>query len=300
MRSPIQSNPLATETHQTIPLRDGRLLGYEEYGDPWGQPIIYCHGFPGSRIEARLTEHVAHEVGARVVAIDRPGYGFSTFKAGRTLADWPNDVVEAADALGWKHFAILGISGGGPYALACAQSIPERLTKVSIVCGLGPMHTPGSEQGMGFLARQNIHLARSVPPIARFLYEKVTAGWIHRYPALVLSMLTAVAPEADRKVLSRQNIRDMFLDSTREAFRQGGQGPAWDLTLLTSPWDINPAHISLTVQLWHGEMDGTVPVAMGRHHAKLIPHCQATFLPTDGHFSLPVNQMESILTSLLS
>src|SRR5688572_28104051 len=121
----------------TLTLSDGRKVGIAEFGAPAGRPVVYCHGFPASRLEARLAHEAAKEVGARLIALDRPGYGLSDFQPGRRIGDWPRDVVEAADALGVQRFAMLGVSGGAPYALACAALLPERITALGVVCGLG-------------------------------------------------------------------------------------------------------------------------------------------------------------------
>jgi pimeloyl-ACP methyl ester carboxylesterase len=105
---------------RTLRLGDGRRLGYAERGDPGGRPLLYFHGWPGARVEARLADEPAKAAGVRLVALDRPGMGFSDFQRGRTFVDWSADVVEVADALQLDRFAVLGISGGGPYAAACA------------------------------------------------------------------------------------------------------------------------------------------------------------------------------------
>ncbi len=87
---------------------DGRQLGYAQYGQPDGAPIVYFHGHPGSRLEARLAHEAAAGSGFRVIALDRPGYGLSDFQPGRAIADWPADVAEAADALGIGRFSVAG------------------------------------------------------------------------------------------------------------------------------------------------------------------------------------------------
>ena len=127
------------KTDGRIRLADGRRLGYAEYGDPEGKPLFYCHGFPASRLEAALLDPSARKAGVRVVAADRPGCGLSDFQPDRRIGDWPGDVVELAGALGIDRFAVVGVSGGGPYALACARKIPQRLTAAAVVCGLGPV-----------------------------------------------------------------------------------------------------------------------------------------------------------------
>src|SRR4051794_20731127 len=127
-----------SEDLRQLRLSDGRRLAYCEYGSPAGKPVLYFHGWPGSRLEAKLADPVAKKFNAKIIAIDRPGFGMSDFKPNRTLLDWPLDVCELADALGLDRFAVVGVSGGGPYALACARRIPERLTSVAVICGVGP------------------------------------------------------------------------------------------------------------------------------------------------------------------
>ena len=134
---------------QHIILKDGRKLGYAEYGATEGRPILYFHGFPGSRLDLPLcvTNDIATDLNVRIIAIDRPGIGLSDFKRKRTFLDWPDDVVELADERSLDRFSVLGMSGGGPYAVVCAYMIPERLTSVGIVSGMGPANAPGIKQG---------------------------------------------------------------------------------------------------------------------------------------------------------
>jgi pimeloyl-ACP methyl ester carboxylesterase len=107
-------------TNNVFRLRDGRALGYAEYGDPGGTPVFFFHGSPGSRLQRHPDASIASELGTRIITIDRPGYGLSDFQPERTLLDWPADVAQLADALHIERFAAIGLSGGGPYLLACA------------------------------------------------------------------------------------------------------------------------------------------------------------------------------------
>jgi pimeloyl-ACP methyl ester carboxylesterase len=136
-------------TNKQIKLKDGRMLGYDEYGAPDGKPVIFIHGFPGSRLDWPLfdPDDSAVELNARIIAVDRPGMGLSDFKPGREILDWPDDVTELADMLQMDKFAVLAVSGGGPYGNACAFKIPERLTETAIVCGMGPSEAPGAKEG---------------------------------------------------------------------------------------------------------------------------------------------------------
>src|SRR5262245_17176122 len=130
-------------TEQRITLNDGRTLGFAEYGDPTGEPMLEFHGWPSCRFEAWIYDESGKNVGTRIIAIDRPGFGISTYKKGYRIADWPSDVLELADALGLDRFAVAGISSGSPYALACARFIPERLNACVLVSGLSPLKVNG-------------------------------------------------------------------------------------------------------------------------------------------------------------
>ena len=125
-----------TRQNQQIKLPAGRALGYAEYGAPEGIPVFYFHGFPSSRLDWQLVndDAVLLDLNVRVIAPDRPGYGLSDYKSGRKMVDWPADVLELANALQIDRFAVLGISGGGPYAASCAAGIDDRLIKTGIVC----------------------------------------------------------------------------------------------------------------------------------------------------------------------
>jgi pimeloyl-ACP methyl ester carboxylesterase len=281
-----------------LQLDDGRHLDYKEFGDPDGQPVIYCHGCPGSSFDASITHVAAQKIGARIIAPNRPGYGQSDFLSGRRIGDWPKDVSDLAKILGLKKYAILGVSAGGPYALACAEQLTS-LTSVGVVSGLGPMDNFQSTKGMTFSARLTSFLAHHIPALTQFFYEKLFTPLFLHYPNIPLAMLSGTAPAADRVVLQYPIMQEMLLKSLRETFRQGGRGPTLDLMLFTHSWGINLKKIPVKVLLWHGEDDGTVPVEMAQNNAREIPDCRATFLPKEGHFSLPVNHMEEILTGLL-
>ena len=135
------SNP----TEQRVTLKDGRTLGFAEYGDPKGEPLLEFHGCPSCRFEARSYDEAGKKLGVRVISIDRPGFGISTFVKGYRTVDWPADVIEFADALGLNRFSVAGISSGSPYALACARFIPERLHGCSVVSGLPPLTVKGEK-----------------------------------------------------------------------------------------------------------------------------------------------------------
>jgi len=283
---------------ETLRLEDGRLLGYAVYGDPEGWPIFYFHGFPGSRLEAQLGDRVAARMGIRLIALDRPGFGLSDFKPRRTIFEWPDDVVKIADALGINRFATIGVSGGGPYAAACALKIPQRLTAVAIVCGLGPLDTPNGTDRMIRTNHLIFFLGRRLPWLAKISLWRI-AYQVRRNPEGTLRRMIVALPDPDKAVLARPEVKTAMKDNVVEAFRGGSRGAACELLLYTRPWGFLLQDIATRVNLWHGEQDVSVPPTMGQYQARTIPNCRAIFYPGEGHFSLVINHMEEVLSGLL-
>jgi pimeloyl-ACP methyl ester carboxylesterase len=284
---------------RTFRLADGRRLGHRVYGDPDGQPVFYFHGFPGSRIEARLADRIAARRHIRLIALDRPGFGLSEFKPHRTILQWPDDVIQLADSLRIERFAAVGVSGGGPYAAACALKIPQRLSAVSIVCGLGPLGTPSGTDGMVWRNYLTFVVGRRLPWLASIFFSRM-ARRVRRNPEGMLGGIIGALPDPDKAVFANPEVRAALKDNVVEAFRAGSRGAACELLLLTRPWGFALKDISVPVKLWHGEADVSVPPSMGRYQARTIPNCRAVFHPGEGHFSLVINHMEEILSDLLA
>jgi pimeloyl-ACP methyl ester carboxylesterase len=271
---------------RTLQLPDGRRLGYAIYGDPCGRPVFYFHGWPSSRLEARLHAAIALQKGVRLIALDRPGFGLSDFQPHRTLLHWPWDVFALAAALSIPRFAVIGVSGGGPYALACAYCIPERLTSVALLGSLGPLDEPHATAGMMPQNRQLFSLARQAPWLLRVLLEWRTRQ-MRRDFARFIPRATQDMSAADHTIFAahpkmRSQMREAFI----EAYRSGARGASWEARVFTQPWGFRLADIFQEILLWQGEDDRNVPVAMGHALAAMLPHCQATLYPGEGHISL--------------
>ncbi len=234
-------------------------------------------------------------LGVRLIAPDRPGYGLSDLQPERRIKDWVKDVTELADHLDLKRFGVLGISGGGPFALACAATIPERVSQLVLVCALGPVDTPEATQGMVALNRWLLSLARNAPWLAEKIATTCLRLLWRKGEQVIPEQIEARLPEADRRVLAKTELREALIASAREALRQGPSGAATDGLLYARTWGFNLHEIRVPVHLWHGEQDVVVPPAMGRFLARTLPQCQAHFSANDGHFSLPYGRMEEIL-----
>ena len=273
--------------NQQITLPDGRKLGYDEYGPINGRPLFYFHGTPSSRIEFNMVrdDPLLESLNLRVLAADRPGLGRSSFQPGRRFMDWPSDITYLADQLGLDRFAILGYSGGGPYAAVCAFSIPERITKAGIVSGTGPFTEPALVEGIPQANRNFLDLSHQKPRLSRAMI-RMMGFMAHLAPGKTTANVMATLPEADRAVMSLPEVQRTFLAMLQEALRQGPHGPQHDTRLMITAWDFKPQDIQIPVHLWHGEEDRNAPIAMGRYMANAIPNSQARFYPGEGHISL--------------
>jgi pimeloyl-ACP methyl ester carboxylesterase len=281
-----------------VRLPDGRAIGYAEYGAPDGQACFYFHGHPGSRLEAKFAESAAAAAGVRLIALDRPGYGRSDFVEGRTILDWPDDVAQVADAQGIAQFLVVGGSGGGPYALACAYAMPDRVVRVGVISGVGPHNVKGIAEGMRWQNRVGFRWGARWPALARMLMRSMERG-IHERPERTVDALVNAMSPADAAVARRPEVRGLLGDIVAEAFRQGSAGAAWDVVLLGRPWGFSLREIRPTVYLWQGEADVLVPPGMGRYQAEQIPDCRARFLPGEGHL-LVIDHIDEVIGALRS
>jgi pimeloyl-ACP methyl ester carboxylesterase len=276
-----------------VGLPDGRMLGYAEYGDPCGRPLVFLHGFPGSRLAGGVLDEAARAAGVRVLAPERPGLGLSSPQPRRTLLDTAEDVRALADALGIVRFCVLGESGGGPYALACAHALPDRLERVGVVCGLGPVGGPGATSGIAFKERVGYAIAARAPSLAARALVPV-AVCARRWPRRFLRITRWQLGEADRSALDGP-LGDLVAADFAEAFRQGSRGAAQDLGLLFRLWPFDPGAIRTPVVFFHGARDRTVSVAVTRELAAAVPGSRQRIHDLDGHFSLLANNAAEIL-----
>ncbi len=279
-----------------IKLQDNRTLAYAEYGDPRGQPVFLFHGLPGSRL-FHPCDGITKKMGVRLITIDRPGYGLSTFQPHRRFLDWPADIAQLADQLGISKFAVAGHSGGGPYAAACAYALPKRVTAAALICSAGPIESPEALQNMDGLNRMGFRVGRYIPwPLWRILIWAFYRDGFDK-PERIMEREADTRPRADAELWKVDTIREVCYASTREAFRPGTLGHAWEARLLTRPWGIRLEGIRLPVHLWHGTADRTTPIGMARYLAGKIPNCQIHLCENEAHL-LIFPHWEEILATI--
>jgi pimeloyl-ACP methyl ester carboxylesterase len=281
---------------RSLRLSDGRTLGYAEYGDASGRPLLFFHGSPGSRLSAALLDDAARRSSVRVIAPERPGFGRSDPKPRRTLLDWSDDVAALADALGLARFAVAGISGGGPYVAACAHRIPARLSGAAILSGIGPVDLPGATDGMLVFNRVSLWLARNLRPLSDALFG-VSMRALRRNPERAFARAMVGLPEPDRALLRDPALRSVMLADLAEAVARGSRGVGDEFVLFSRPWGFRLEEIRTRVHLWHGELDRNCPITMGRAVARAIPDCVAKFVPDAGHLFM-VRRVDEVLKAL--
>ncbi len=279
-----------------IQMSDGRRLAYAEYGEASGDPVFAFHGLPGSRLSWGMLPDGSLPPAARIIAPDRPGYGGSDPSPGRTLLDWANDVEALADSLHIGKFAVLGISGGGPGALACAWKMPRRLTTVGIVSSPAPTDTPGVFEGMSGTNRFFLKLAWYLPRLSN-ANTRFLAAFIRRNPRRYIDTMKYKIHEADRAVLDRPEIQQMLVKDFAEAVRGGAAGMVDDMAANHAlPWGFPVEEIGSEVLLWSCELDRSVPPAMGESLSRALPSCQANFVPGAGHLWILLHLREVLDT----
>jgi len=279
----------------------GRRLAWNEYGDPAGFPVMYYHGWPSSRLQARLAHHLALERGLRIVAMDRPGMGRSTFEPGRTLDSWPELMERFADALGIGKFGQLGVSGGGPYVLACAARIPERLTGSAVLGGAVPLaelrHGP---RGLHPLYRLLIP-CRKLPFwvfSALFQVASIASRWQPGLPPLSW-LLRSVAEEDRRLLLDFPDVWAVITKSFQEGVCDGGgRGVMTDAEIYLQRLTIDLSSVHHPIRYWHGGEDRNIPLEMVREFTGKIAAAELIVDQEMGHFSLVLRRAPAALDYL--
>lgn len=282
-----------------IRLADGRTLGYSRFGVKTAMPVLLFHGTPGSRYFAFPSGTPLDDARLQLILPERPGYGLSDARRGYSLLDWVDDVSQLADALNLDRFHLLGLSGGGPYALACAHQLPERILSLNLVASVAPLSFFRLRKAMALRNKLAYYSARFFPPSIRlnFLFNRYTL--FHR-PAWYLKSLYRQLSAWDEVLLQDPDKQGLFLQHMREAYRHGVEGAVSDIQLFMRPWGFTLADINCPVRLWQGQLDPLVPPAMGHYLAAQLPHCQSEFIADVGHLLFIDDRcFNSVLSAIL-
>jgi pimeloyl-ACP methyl ester carboxylesterase len=278
-----------------LKLRDGREMAWRWWGEPGGKPVLRIQGTPSSRLQRNPDESALSDNGARYLMADRPGYGGSTRKPGRGIADVADDYAELAEAHGLRRVPAVGTSGGGPHVLALAARHPDLVQAVTVVVGGTPLEPDEVNKLVGVNAKG---------------YALAEQGWepLHEFLAQVRERLLgddgmqgvlADAPESDRKIMSDPKWQEMSRESIAETLRQGAEGWADESLAMHGKWDFDPAQIKASVTWWHGDDDMNAPISAARRVVAQLRKVDLRIWHDEGHFASLTHDRE-IIEELLS
>ncbi|WP_127783718.1 alpha/beta hydrolase [Rhodococcus sp. X156] len=278
-----------------------RTVLVRDTGPSGASPIVYFHGTPGSRLDLRFGDAVAASLGVRVVSFDRPGYGRSS-PAPYSLTSIAHDVAAVADAVGLDRFATLGWSGGGPFALAAAAVLGERVTRVGVAGGLAP---PQLMPGGTAAFTDNDRLALSfLPDEPERAAAQLLVGGAEMLRGLLSVRDDEAAPwidwmwgETDPEVIAAPALRANLFLLLHEGLRQGPEGIAWDNVAWCGPWGVDLAAVRCPVHLWYGDRDEMVPLANGSWLQEHLPSAELVVCGGEGHL-VPMRHWREMASTL--
>lgn len=282
-----------------IAVGEDRQIGFAEFGDPQGRAIFWLHGTPGARRQIPTEARVfAERENVRLIGVDRPGIGSSTSHQYETVYAFAEDMRTIADVLGIDKMAVVGLSGGGPYTLACAAAMPDRVVAAGVLGGVAP--ASGSESvGGGLMA-----LGTLVAPLLQVAGTPI--GWtavllirlIKPLASPAAGLYGLVSPPADRRLLARPEIKAMFLDDLLNGSRKQLAAPFNDIMVFARDWGFRLEEVKVPVRWWHGDHDHIVPFSHGQHVVARLPDAELYHLPGESHLA-GLGRGEEILRTML-
>ena len=267
-----------------VAVRDGRRLSFAEYGSHTGPAIVWMHGTPGARRQIPLDARAyAEEHALRIIGIDRPGIGSSTSYLYPDLLDWTRDLALLLDALGIEEVRVIGLSGGGPYALAAGAGLPERVRGVGVLGGVAP--TRGTDAVAGGIVQLAVRLAPLLSagrvPLGVALTTAIRT--VRPLAGAGLDLYAMVQPVGDKNLLARPEFKAMFLDDLLNGSRFQTSAPLADLVLFTRDWGFDLADVRVPVRWWHGDADHIVPFRHGQHMVERLPDATMSVIDGESH-----------------
>ncbi|WP_018180120.1 alpha/beta fold hydrolase [Jongsikchunia kroppenstedtii] len=283
----------------SVSVGDGRRIGFAEFGSAKGRAVFWLHGTPGAR---RQIPTEARQFGEdhqlRIIGVDRPGVGASTPYRYESIKDFAPDLLTVADTLGIDKFAVIGLSGGGPYTLAVAHAAPERVMVAGVLGGVAPL--VGSEAAEGGFPRLALWTAPMLQvagaPIGKVVSSLLSVARPVAEPAI--SVYGRLSPQGDRELLARPEFRAMFLDDLLHGGSRRMEAPFADAIVFARDWGFKVSDVTVPVRWWHGDKDHIVPFAHGEHMVNLLPDAELHVMPGESHLG-GLGMATDILTHLM-
>jgi len=276
-------------------LPDGREMAWRWWGDAGDAPVLRIQGTPASCLYRNPDTSVQRELGVRYLMIDRPGYGGSTRKKGRGIADVADDLAAVVRAQGIDRIPAMGTSGGGPHVLALSALHPELVAAATVVVGGTPLEPNEVDQLVGVNAQG---------------YAAAEKGWQELFDLLVevrkrllgsegMAGVLKDAPETDRKLMADPAWQRIERENLAETLKQGAEGWTDESYAMHQPWDFEPADIKTSVTWWHGDDDKNAPLSAARRVVAQLPKVDLHVWRAEGHFASLTHDRE-IVADLLS
>lgn len=268
-------------------LADGRRVAFRTFGSPDGHPLIALHGTPGSRLKFEVAEPAARSCGLRIIAPDRWGYGCTDAHPAPSLAAYADDIAEFADALGLGRFAVMGVSGGGPYASAVASRLADRVTALAMAAPVGPIAGEDDPEISAFHRFCFGSLAKT--PLAVGAVFSVFRAVLRVSPAVGMRLAMLRIAACDRRILSDASVSGRLGQTFVEGLRPGVSGPVIDLRLFGADWGLALDQTKAPARLWLGSADQNVPRSAARRLASRLPGCELVEIDGAGHLWIAGN-----------
>ncbi len=281
---------------RTVRVASGRTVGYYEYGDPAGAPLFALHGVPACGAGFTWADEPARVRGVRVIAPDRPGVGRSDPLPRRPVVEYVAELLAVADGLGFERFAVLGYSGGGPFACALAYGAPDRLTKVGVAAGMGQVGVWASASDFETTDARFLTMSQRRPWLARAILRTVCTMARVAPKQAVASFAKELSPR-DRETLQALGEPRAGIALFTQAFLRGARGVVDDYAALAQPWGFDVERITVPLLVWQGDADTMVPLAHARALVERVPNATLTVFPGEGHLA-PITHVDEILDAL--
>lgn len=267
-------------------LPDGRQMGWAAFGDPSGDPVLWFHGTPGARCQVPSDlDAEAKARRLRVIGIERPGTGSSTGHLYEQVVDFVDDVVVVLDELGIDRFAAVGLSGGGPFVLACAAKLKERMTTGVVLGGVAP--TRGADSVFSHMLA--LTLASDVLAAIRRPIGAAFGAMVKATSPIGRQMIDAFffLEWGDRKLMTEKpDMKGQLIADLVDAARRGGlRAPLDDLTLFGRHWGFELSEVKVPITFFGGTSDVIVPYMHAERQAKRVAGARLRTVPGTGHFA---------------